>query len=358
MKTQNTTWLILVIAFLCISFIISGCKNDDEPEPVQEKKVWAVGFADSTNYALIYFSADGGETWIRQGEGQAALKDIDIMDVWAVDENTVWAVAVQNVILKTTDGGKNWLRVTPPSNSSGISLSSISMIGNDNIWISGTVVYHSIDGGNSWTTIQSPVLINKGLQGIHAINKDIIYAAGGKTMTEDGFIARTIDGGQTWDSIVPANNYNKNRWIGVTSSDPNNIIVYGGTSHYVYSNDGGQSWKNDSTHALGGNGFGGADFNDLVMLDNQTWWCALDNDNIGLTNNAASSTWINQGPAPGPQGYFLLGIDYYNKNLCVIVGENTNFPRAGKIIQTSNAGQFWELKVNTNAEMQKVSFIK
>lgn len=137
-------------------------------------------------------------------------------------------------------------------------------------------------------------------------------------------------------------------------TDYSNVFIDGVMTDY---NPSSTYWYGN-TYIFSNYSYGGADFNDLVMLDNQTWWCALDNDNIGLTNNAASSTWINQGPAPGPQGYFLLGIDYYDKNLCVIVNENTNFPCAGKIIQTSNAGQIWELKVNTNAEMQKVSFIK
>ena len=358
MKTQKTIWFLLAMSFLGITIVFNGCKNDDDPEPETPKHVWAVGDSDASNYALIYYSANGGETWIRQGEGQAALKDLLLTDVWAVDENVVWAVAQHNVILKTTDGGKNWMRIQPPSDNPDIGLSSISIIGKDDIWISGTVVYHSTNGGETWSLIQSPIFENTGLQGIHAINEHIIYVAGGNNNTEKGFIARTIDGGQTWDSIVPADNFNKNRWIGVTSSDPNNIVVYGGTSHYVYSNDGGQNWKNDSTRVSGGNSAGGPDLNDLAMLDSQTWWAALDNDNIGLTKDAGNSQWSNQGPAPGPQNMFLVGIDNYDKNLCVIVGESAGWPPSGKIIQTSNGGKYWELRVNTDVAMQKVSFIK
>ena len=357
MKTKKLFFTIISLALLSILAIQFGCKKDD-PEPVKKKYVWAVGDADSTDYALIYFSADGGENWVRQGEGQAAIKGIGIVDVWAVDENTVWAVAGQNVILKTTDGGTNWFRVPPPGKRVDAELSSIFIIGTNDIWISGSVVYHSTDGGSSWITIHSNVLADKALQGIHAVTSNVVYVAGGYTNNDYGFIARTEDGGQTWDSIVPANDYNINRWIGVTSSDPNNIVIHGAHSHYIYSNDGGQSWKNDSTRIAGGTGGGGPDINDLEMLDAQNWWSAMDYDNIGLTNNAGTSPWENQGPAPGPSGMFLLGIDYYDKDLCVIVGENTNFPRAGKIIQTTNGGQLWNLKINTTAAMMKVSFIK
>lgn len=365
MTTKNILYTTISIVLLSILAIQFGCKKDGpEPNPVNKKYVWAVGFADSTNYGLLYFSADGGENWTRQGEGQTALQGIGLTDVWAVDENTVWAVAEQNVILKTTDGGTNWSRVHPPSDSPGIGLSSISMISNNHIWISGSpgVVYHSADGGQNWTSIQSPVLEGTHLQGIHAVNDNIIYVAGAQAPPNSttGFIAHTTNGGQTWEELVPADNFNKNEWIGVTSSDPNNIIVYGGTSHYVYSNDGGQSWMNDSTRISGGNSNGGPDLNDLKMLDAQNWWGAFDNDNIGLTTNAGSSPWVNQGgdASPKPKNMFLVGIDYYDEDFCVIVGENAGHYNDGKIIYTSNGGHLWKLGLATGARMQKVSFIK
>ena len=353
MKTKFTFYVTISIILLCILTIQVGCKKDNN-DPEKKKYVWAVGSADSTNYALIYFSDNGGENWVRQGEGQDALKGVELTDVWAIDENTVWAIAYQNVILKTTDGGANWFRVPPPTQRTDASLSSISIIGKAYIWISGNVVYHSIDGGNSWAIIESPVLTNTLLQGIHAISSNVIYVAGAPGGTTTGFIARTIDGGKTWDSIVPADNFNKNEWIGVTSSDPDNIIIYGGHTHYMYSNDAGQTWKNDSA-SIGGNA-GGADLNHLTMLDAQTWWAALDYGNIGFTSDGGS-TWVNQGPAPLPAGMWLVGIDYYDKNLCVIVGASSD-SFAGKIIKTTNGGQLWELCIETDAWMNKVSFIK
>ena len=353
MKTKSTFYVTLSIILLCILAIQVGCKKDNDA-PDKKKYVWAVGSPDSTNYALIYFSDNGGENWVRQGEGQDALLGLDLADVWAVDENTVWAVAEQNVILKTTDGGANWFRVPPPTQRTGASLSSISIIGKTDIWISGSVVYHSTDGGNNWTSIQSPVLSNSNLQGIHAINSNIVYGVGSYNGTGRGFIVHTTDGGQTWDSIVPADNFNINEWIGVTSSDPNNIVVYGGRSHYVYSQDGGQSWKNDSTGIPGGTD--GPDINDLIMLDAQTWWGALDYGNIGFTSNAGNS-WDNQGPAPGPGGMWLVGIDHYDNDLCVIVGVSS-MSFTGKIIKTADGGQLWEMCIETDAWMNAVWFIK
>ena len=352
-------FVLIVVASLLI--IINGCKKDDDepnPAPVQKKLAWVVGDADSTNYGMILFSSDGENTWVRQGEGSTALQGIDVNDVCIVDENTVWAVCSDNIILKTTDRGNTWVRIPAPANRAYIVLMSISLVNNDNLWISGSpgIVYNSTDAGNSWMVFDTSFFHSGLMQGIHAINSQIVYVAGGVGPAGGnlhGFIARTTDGGQTWDSIVPDSNFNKHEWIGVTSSDPDHIIVYGGKSHYIYSNDAGQSWKNDSVPGIGGGG-GPADINCLKMLDAQTWWGAFDYDGIARTENSGT-TWTKQ-ISVGPQGEWLVGIDYYDYDHAIIVGQGSS-SYFGKIINTSNGGNLWELKDTCNTLLNNVSCI-
>jgi len=168
-------------------------------------------------------------------------------------------------------------------------------------------------------------------------------------------IARTADGGKTWDSVIPENNYNRNEWIGVKSFGAGHIIVYGGQSHYVLSDDAGVSWKNDSVPGTGGGGTGGADINCLAMLDAQTWWGAFDYDGIFITTNGGTS-WTKQ-TSVGPGGMWLFGIDYYDRNLAIIVAPSSS-SLTGKIIKTSNGGNTWELKYHSRSWLNKVSFIK
>lgn len=90
-----------------VTLIISCSKDNDNPQPVEKKPyAWVAGEKDSTGYGMILYSADSGETWVRQGQGIAALHDVDVSDIWAVDENNVWAVCSENIILKTIDGGQ------------------------------------------------------------------------------------------------------------------------------------------------------------------------------------------------------------------------------------------------------------
>jgi photosystem II stability/assembly factor-like uncharacterized protein len=350
---------------LTVIFIIAiiSCNKDDDSNINQDdtavkKYVWAVGMQDSTGYGLILFSDDGGNKWVRQGEDSDVLKGVTLNDVYAVDENTVWTVGNNNTILKTTDGGNNWVRVTPPTGFSSAGLAAISLAGSDNIWISGSqgVVYNSTNGGISWTVFDAGFFHHGLMQGIHAVNSDVVYVAGSYSpgkVNEKGFIAVTTDGGQSWDSIVPQNNFNRNLWIGVTSADAENIIIYGVKSHYMHTNDGGQTWYNDSLLNTGGTN--GADINCLKMLNPQTWWGAFDYDGIYLTQDNGIS-WIKQ-TSPPPLGMWLIGLDYYNSDLAVIVGVETS-SLSGKIIQTTDGGNHWELKQTWDTWINKVSYIK
>ena len=99
MKKQGITSLIMMIALIAV---VSCSQDEDNPISPERKKIaWACGFKDSTGYGMILYSADSGETWVRQGQGSDALKDADITDIWAVDENDIWAVGYQNTILRT-----------------------------------------------------------------------------------------------------------------------------------------------------------------------------------------------------------------------------------------------------------------
>ena len=362
MKTKKNLVLFFLFAMASLMVIPYGCKkkNDaQESTPAKKKYAWVVGVPDSTTYGMILFSPDGGDTWLRQGEGSAALQGISLYDVWAVDTNFVWAVGSNSSILKTNDGGKTWVRITSPQIPPATDFQSISMVGHNDIWISGEsgTVIHSRDAGNTWTIFDTTFFHNGLMQGIHAINSQTVYVVGGFPVTNGvrGFIARTADGGQTWDSIIPENNYNRHEWIGVKAADMNHIVVYGGQSYYTFSKDAGATWENDSVPNTGGGGTGGADINCLAMLDAQTWWGAFDYDDIFITTDNGTS-WTKQSSA-GPGGMWLYGIDYYDRNLAVIVALSSDSP-TGKIIKTSNGGKVWELKYNSRSGLFKVSYIK
>jgi len=132
---------------------------------------WVVGNRDETNHGSIFFTEDGGETWLNQGQNSEALLEVNVTDLAVVDVANVWAVCTDNVIVRTTDGGNSWNKVlTTPEITGNPNLSSISIIDN-NIWISGEkgLVYKSTDNFATKPTIIAPTFFgNRLVQGIHA----------------------------------------------------------------------------------------------------------------------------------------------------------------------------------------------
>ena len=312
---------------------------------------------------MILFTPDAGETWQRQGEGSVALQGIDVSDIWAIDENNVWATGINNTILRTIDGGQTWTRIQAPANLPNAELSPICIVNKSNIWIAGSsglngLIYKSIDNGSTWTMLDTAFFHHNRLQGLWANNTDKVFVVGEHHIEGNdprGFIGYTLDGGVTWDSITPANDFNKWTWIGVVSSG-NTIVIYGSKAHYIVSTDGGNTWKNDSVPVTGGGG-AKADINDLIMLDPQTWWGAFDMGNIFITTDGGT-TWTEQPSTGSAGGSFLVGIDTWDGQLALVVGYGFYNPPISPILKTVNGGASWDSIYNYSMPFWKVSFIK
>lgn len=352
MKTNVIFLLVIIGTFI----FVNSCKKNDNSTPVTKKSyAWIAGDIDSTGYGMILFSSDSGNTWSRQGLNSQPLLGQSVIDIWAVDELNVWAVGSNNTILKTNDGGLNWDKIHSPVTNENIEFMSISVVNETNIWLSGSngVVINSTDNGSTWTLFDTTFFNSGGMQGSCAISPQKVYVVGGYgSGTERGFIGYTLDGGATWDSIVPSDNYNKNEWIGVTAFG-NIIVIYGEKSHYIVSIDNGTTWKNDSLAAGGGGG--GADINHLIMLSPQIWWGSLDMGQICYTKDGGT-TWSLQQTDQG--GEFLLGIDAWDNQLAIAVGELAGYPPTGAIVKTSNEGTDWNTVLTVKTHLYHVTFIK
>jgi len=358
MKLRLLILLATVTTIGVIALNLSGCKKKSSTEPTETIKVkaWVVGVQDSTTYGMILHTEDGGETWVRQGQGSPVLQGIDVNNLYVLDSANVWAVCSHNTLIRTTDGGLTWTKVLTPSNSLYPDLSSISFVGTNTIWISGDngTVYNSNNAGNSWTVFDSSFFCKGLMQGIYAITPNTVYVVGQyNLLTENtrGFIAVTQNAGSTWDTISLPNNYNQWWWIGVKATSTNNIIIYGKWGHYSMSNNNGLTWANDSVVESGMLGSG--DINCLVMVTPTIFWAACD-DLIEETTNDGSN-WKIQSAQPSFSPY-MLGIDAINNQTALTVyhAQNSNF---GRIYKTIDGGNTWSLKLQIDCELNKVSYV-
>ncbi len=329
--------LFLIVWLLALLILVSSCV----PFPkFKSFYAWVVGDADENGIAMLYFSDDSGDTWKRQGmdilpEGK------DLADVYAIDQYEVWAVGSDGLVIRTVNSGYNWQVIEVSEVATDTFFSDISVF-QDRVWLSGDhgLIIFSDDSGDSWTVCELPETAAEYIiQGIHAINEDLIYAVGNKPTPIPGIVLKSEDGGLTWEEVELPNDYNENEWIGVKATDENHIVIHGGKGHYAVTANGGKQW------VTGGPLFP-KDLNSLVMLNSSTYWAACDFDTIILTENSGIS-WEEQ-PSAGASNSFLLGIDALDRNTALIVGQSAGYPPYGKILRTKNAGESWEVVLSAD----------
>ncbi len=220
---------------------------------ITSSKVYALAI-DLTNTQVLYAatengafkSTNGGKLWIPINNN---LTNQPIYCI-AIDptNNQVVYAGTKAGVYKSTNGGMSWvvmnngltnvnintetLRIDPTN-------SQIIYVGTD-----GGGVFKSTDGGNTWNAINNGIT-NLGNYKVLAIaidplNPQIIYASTGESWS-GGSVFKSIDGGNTWTLM---NSGLPNKSVNTIVIDPKDTqIVYVGNENGVFkSTNGGLSW--------------------------------------------------------------------------------------------------------------------
>jgi len=226
------------------------------------------------NNGTLFKTSDGGNTWISINSGTTD----DLLNVHFINENEGWAAGLISggsggVILKTIDGGNTWAKL----DTSITNISSVFFIDSLNGWICNNSIYHSSDGGKSWSIqitgkftkvvfLDSlngfalgisgsssahlylthdggsnwlPSTMDKGsLQDMQFLNKDTGYVVGFY-----GRIFRTTDAGMTW-TRQPS--YCNRYLFSVDFTDANNGWVVGSAGTVLHTTNGGATLVNNN----------------------------------------------------------------------------------------------------------------
>lgn len=257
-----------------------------------------------TGLLLLIVSASQAQNWIQVVSG--TTKKLNTIDFPSATVGYIGGN--DSILLKTSDGGKTWNKL----NYSGVTfypngehIINLDFI-NENIGFMAVGPYNgsykTIDGGNTWTAIPNLItcfnhgifffdenngfiggsgcfqgeLMNRlssGTWGAANINSnsfladnyivdiDFLNANVGLAASKSGYVFRTIDGGQNWDTISAS--ITKNPLTSVLFVNSN--LVYAGYSAVntgfglYFSTDGGLTWQEDMNSAT----FLYPDFNSL-----------------------------------------------------------------------------------------------
>ncbi len=178
------------------------------------------------------------------------------------------------VVVTTADGGKTWLRQAGPPSLSGegaFAASGTCLItrGRNEAWFGtggpgGARVFHSRDGGRTWSAAQTPVRNDAASAGIFSLAfSDALHgiAAGGdyaKPSESRHNIAVTTDGGRTW--VEPAGAHPGGYRSAVVFVPKRKMWAAVGTTGSDISYDGGTSWQQFDHGAFNAVSFSGTGF--------------------------------------------------------------------------------------------------
>jgi len=268
---------------------------------VNQNTAWVVGRTHE-GYGTILRTRNRGKTWVRQGS-VGEIPDVDMVAVSAVSPSTAWVVGGYGVVLKTKNGGATWeqqaVDITPK-----IFFQDVFALDKNNVWATGgenkAHILHTSNGGKTWSKqgegdIPPDVY---SLLGVHAVNKDVIWAVG-----VNGIVLKSFNGGQSWTAMTRTTTFMHN--------------------------------------------------NHVVAINKRNVWVAMD-DSVILSTVDGGITWNSFRPPGGASDYFM-GITALNENEVWAVSNAINLH--GRILHTKDDGNYWVSQTNpVIANLNRISF--
>jgi len=276
-----------------------------------------ISITDSLNfwaitYKNIYHSSTGGRSWELQYNGDSTTNFMNYIEMFDSLNGVAMGDALPQhpiLILKTTDGGKNWISqnnnyfingfclnvwrcVQFVSPDIGYGLFSYSGVPLDTIFL-----HKTIDGGRTWKPTS---LSAKNFTLIRFFDESIGLAV----REGDHPIYRTVDGGDTWTSH--SMNINKG-WPNDIEFFPNdlskvlavfsNYLGWHLGNHLLFSSDTGKTWVELLTPDIRA-------FRDIKMVDDKHGWIVGD-QGIIYTSTGAVVTQVNNTKLNGHHDFAL-----------------------------------------------------
>jgi len=220
------------------------------------KRIVAVG-----EYGDILLSDDNGETW---RQARKVPTTVTLTAVHFADDKTGWAVGHDTLVLRTTDGGENWVKQYGGGESDN-ALLSVYFKDASHGWAVGAFNYtiETTDAGKTWVERKTLIPVAPGAAQapgaapvVPAAGADPYAAATGDenhlnamfagpdastlfVAAEAGAVYRSLDGGATWQKILTG--YPGSFWGGLTAKD-GTIYATGMRGNIWHSTDKGATW--------------------------------------------------------------------------------------------------------------------
>lgn len=210
--------------------------------PGDTNRIWVTGQNGFSGY-----TTDGGATWLRPGQAAGeihAATGSGLNALHFANATLGWVVGNNGTILRTNNGGTSWRFISSLA-TNGTTLDDVHFVNTNDGWAvggSGKVV-RTTDGGLTWAAQFWPGLDGGGdpsytppnLSGVHFLDNQRGWMVGSRST-----IARTLDGGNTWETVFwpEVASFNKIGWL-----DSQRGWIVGASGVLIGTEDGGETWN-------------------------------------------------------------------------------------------------------------------
>ena len=189
---------------------------------------WAAG-----HDAVILKTEDGGTSWRMVHQDRADQRPV--LDLWFRNESVGYAVGAYGLFLSTADGGETW---------TGRSFEAEQMLAGEDL-------QEEDAGVDEWYESEAPWPMDFHLNHLRASPHGQLYIAG-----EAGHVFHSDDGGDTWSDLLPPY---EGSLFGTLPLGQGVVLAYGLRGHLLVSADAGVSWSFAETRTE-------ATLNDAIQL--------------------------------------------------------------------------------------------
>jgi len=254
--------------------------------------------------------------WIQQTSGVTS----PLYDIEFINKNTGWSCGEGGIILKTTNGGTNWVQQT--TNVPTKPLLGIHPV-NENVVYSvgwfGTIL-KTTDGGDKWIAIENGVVGDGNYFCVFFLNEDLGWIGENNNMGQ-GDVKKTTDGGMTFTSSFtfgwPRDLYFK---------DSLNGVGVDGAATIHRTTNSGTNWISFTVAGTG-------DFYRVSFIDGYTGFVIGGASEILYKTTNFGQNWNSISFIPNVTGY-STSIEFINDNTGWVGGTN-------ELYKTTNEGFSW-----------------
>ncbi len=350
---KDLLWPLLFVSSLVMLQL--SCDHKKPPiteDPDSGPHGWAAG-SNVDKYGTIIHTADGGRTWVRQGDAHT-IPDASFNDVCAIDKDHVWVVgqAVDGfgTILKTSNGGTKWDRLGTDTTLPDLAFTGVSAVNKDTVWVVGDsgVILKTTNGGKNWTRQKHGTSSSYMFDMISAVDVNHAWAVGAGDSI--AVILHTFDGGNRWhrqglDSLKRIKR--GNGLLDVHAVNRSEAWTVGRFGQVLFTLNGGKKWTNKWTKG------GFLHNNGVCTVGENIVWVASDDNNIYRLNHI-DSPWVQQ-RADSAASAMYMGITAMDSHTAWIV--TWSYMGGGQVLSTNNPDSTWKVQQSpVDAQFRKVSF--